>query len=134
MRGLSCNCSQSGIEVGGTNTRLSGMGAAPSWYDNIYNEISSGAENLWNDVEGAGVWAENEVQSFWEGMQASPANPIAAGGDLTESAGLTDIPGQIGQGVSNIGSDISSAIGTGFNGLLMLGVVGIIAFALLEKK
>lgn len=110
------------------------LGAAPSWYDNLYNEASGAAENLWNDVEGAGVWAENELNTFWQGMQASPANPIQAGADLTESAGLTDIPGQIGQGISNIGSDISGAVGTGFNGLLILGGIAIVAFALLEKK
>lgn len=131
MRGLSCNCSQTGMQMGGHQR---GLAQAPSWYDNLYNEASSAAENLWNDVEGAGVWAENELQSFWEGMQASPANPIQAGASLTQSAGLEDIPGQIGQGVQNIGSDISGAVSTGFNGLLMLGVVGIIAFALLEKK
>jgi hypothetical protein len=36
----------------GNTKRLS---AAPSWWDNLTNEIDSDAENLWNDVE-HGVW------------------------------------------------------------------------------
>lgn len=75
MRGLACNCSQSGLEVGGTNKSRSGMGAAPSWYDNIYNEVSSSAENLWNDVEGMAVWGYNSVENFAQSTFPGTAPP-----------------------------------------------------------
>lgn len=70
MRGLACdNCN-------GNSRNLNG---APSWYDNLYNEVTGAAENLWNDVE-HGVWElGNALGPGSSPMMAYPEPDIGSG-------------------------------------------------------
>lgn len=107
MRGLGCDSCQ----------KLSG---APSWYDNMYNEASSSADNIWNDIEAGGVWIGNQASDFWQGFGGS-SNPEQYGENLAT---------QVGQGLTNAGTALSS----GFNKTLLIGGAIVLAILILDEK
>jgi hypothetical protein len=102
----------------------------PSWWDNLSNDVSSVTENIWNDVESVGVWAGNELSQTWADLNnpQSPNNPVGYGYQAGQATRQS-----ITSGVSQFGSELESAIATGFNGLLILGGIAIVAFALIES-
>jgi hypothetical protein len=102
-----------------------------SVYDTIYNDVSGAAENIWNDVQAAGVWAGNEVSAVWQDLQnpgAIPGNPISAG----YAAGQQD-RATIGQDISNIGSGIGSGITAIGSQFIIIGGLVLAAILLIEK-
>lgn len=101
------------------------LGNAPSWYDNIVNETASIADNMWSDVEGAGVWIENEAQSVWGTMTNTPFNPIAAGQNAADA---------LDTGIGNIGRSIGNTFETGFQDVLLVGGGIIVILLLMGRK
>lgn len=104
---------------------------APSWWDNITNELSADAENIWNDVEAAGVWAGNEISGFVQDLECPtcvPGNPISQGYAAGSQTRAT-----IGQDIQDFGSTIGNALANAGTPLILLGLVGVAAFVILEK-
>lgn len=132
MANLACdNCN-------GNSMKLS---AAPSWYDNITSELSAGAENLWNDVESAAVWADNTLLGPFSAQSAVAAGQADAqnNGPLTQADNFNPIEygynagaatrGSIASGLSSIGNSIEGAISTP---IILIGGLAIL-FILLDK-
>jgi hypothetical protein len=142
MRGLGCdNCN-------GNTRRLAAtprFSAAPSWYDNLYNEVSSGAENLWNDVESAGVWLDNTLLGPFSAQSAATAgmNDALSNGPLTQADNAAGNFNPIQSGYNagqatrqTIGSDLTAA-GNAIKGALtgpVLLIGGIILAAIILEK